>query len=292
MKKIQIKTVKPKEVHIKFNTVKISSEENLLYDKFFTIRGSIRYNGYTEMNQFVIDNIHSILSMAVNKNAKALQIITDPDFLISLDTLDPSPIRIREDINKFNCIYRSYIINPKKNVIYNPEVVSTLYKIAFKLNYQLICKLESLHIDQKDAIWLAVNRYSSTDERRNIRRMVRVMQHMPSHIMNEQMVIDIFSKTFNNQFMNLFITVMMDKFDSFDSEDEKYVYSTVSNALLDILNTMDFEDIKDIILEYQNELQISNLSGRFSLKSINSENYKNICNVIDYLESNGYKIKK
>ena len=104
------------------------------------------------------------------------------------------------------------------------------------------------------------------------------------------MVVDIFAKLFSDQFTNLFIATMTDRFDSFDDDNEKYVYSTVSNALLDILNTMDRHDIKSIIIDYENELRRSGVPGRFSLNSINSADYDVICNIIDELEFEGYDI--
>ena len=148
----------------------------------------------------------------------------------------------------------------------------------------------SIGLSESDALWIIVNRYSSTDKRRNIRRMVRTMQHIDPFIMTEQMVVNIFAKTFNDQFSNLFISVMTDRFDAFDSDDEKYVYSTVSNAILDILVTMDEDDIKDILMEYEDELRKSGVSGRFSLKSINSGDYGAICNAVEELESMGFVI--
>ena len=83
---------------------------------------------------------------------------------------------------------------------------------------------------------------------------------------------------------------MTDRFDSFESKEESYVYSTVSNAILDILNTMDEEEIKDILMEYEDELRKSGVTGRFSLKSINSGDYQVICEKIKELESMGFKI--
>ena len=83
---------------------------------------------------------------------------------------------------------------------------------------------------------------------------------------------------------------MTDRFDSFESKEESYVYSTVSNAILDILNTMDEEEIKDILMDYEYELRNSGVTGRFSLRSINSGDYRLICEKIDELESMGILI--
>lgn len=262
------------------------SQEEILYNSFIEIRGRIKQYGYGEMCNFVSTNITTLLSSAVDKKALPLKIITDREFLIAMDLA--SVALNREYTNRFNRVYRAYVKNPSKNVIYQSECADLLYKVALKLNRKMVDIITRLGLDEHDALWIIVNRNSSTDERRNIRRMVRAMQHVDPNIMTEQMVVDIFSKTFNDQFCNLFISVMTDRFDSFESKQESYVYSTVSNAMLDILNTMDEEEIKDILMEYEDELRKSGVTGRFSLRSINSGDYKAIWDQVTELESMGY----
>lgn len=266
----------------------LQSPEEILFNSFREIKLRIPRYGYAEMCNFVANNITTILSSAVDRKAKPLQIITDKEFLIAMDIANIS--LNREYTNRFNRVYRAYVINPSKNVIFNEESARLLYKIACKLNKKMVNILEGIGLPEGIATWIIVNRNSSTDERRNIRRMVRAMQHTDPDIMTEQMVVNIFAKTFNDQFCNLFISVMTDRFDSFENREESYVYSTVSNAILDILNTMDEEEIKDILMEYEDELRKSGVTGRFSLKSINSGDYQVICDKIKELESMGFKI--
>ena len=274
--------------NVKSRESSLLTPEDILYNTFLDIRRRIPQYGYGEMCKFVIDNIVTLLSSAVDRKAKPLLIITDKEFLIAMDIANVS--LNREYTNRFNRVYRSYVINPSKNVIYKLNCEELLYKIALKLNKKMVTILSGLGLAENTALWIVVNRNSSTDERRNIRRMVRAMQHIDPNVMTEQMVVNIFSKTFNDQFCNLFISVMTDRFDVFDSKEESYVYSTVSNAMLDILNTMDEEEIKDILMEYEDELRKSGVTGRFSLKSINSGDYKVICEKIKELESMGFKI--
>ena len=99
---------------------------------------------------------------------------------------------------------------------------------------------------------------------------------MDPDIMTEQMIVNVFSKTFSDQLTNLFISIMTDRFDAFDDDNEKYVYSAVSNAILDILNTMDIDEIKDIVFEYENELKRSGVKGRFSMLAISPGEYPEI----------------
>ena len=266
----------------------VADNESILYDAFHVLKNEISTTGYSEMIQYVTRNFSRILTLATSKKSKSLRIISDKDFLIALDL---SRVQFsRNDISKFNRIYRAYTINPEKNVIYSQESADIFYRIAFRINKKMVQIIMNLGIPEKDAIWLIVNRYSAFDERRNIKRMVRAIQHMDPKIVTEQMIVDIFSKTFNDQFENLFIAVMTDRFDSFDDKNEQYVYSTVSNAVLDILDTMDEDEIRDILINYENELSQSGTSGRFSLKTINSGDYPNICEIIKELYQMGINI--
>nr|DAV27459.1 MAG TPA: hypothetical protein [Caudoviricetes sp.] len=266
----------------------VADNESVLYDAFHVLKSEISTTGYSEMIQYVTRNFSKILTLATSKKSRSLRIISDKDFLIALDL---SRVQfLRNDISKFNRIYRAYIINPEKNVIYSQESADVFYRIAFRINKKMVQIVMNLGISEKDALWLIVNRYSAFDERRNIKRMVRAIQHMDPKIVTEQMIVDIFSKTFNDQFENLFIAVMTDRFDSFDDKNEQYVYSTVSNAVLDILDTMDEDEIRDILINYENELSQSGTSGRFSLKTINSGDYPNICEIIKELHRMGINI--
>ena len=266
----------------------VADNESILYDSFHVLKNEISTTGYSEMIQYVTRNFSRILTLATSKKSKSLRIISDKDFLIALDL---SRVQFsRNDISKFNRIYRAYTINPEKNVIYSQESADVFYRIAFRINKKMVQIIMNLGISEKDAIWLIVNRYSAFDERRNIKRMVRAIQHMDPKIVTEQMIVDIFSNTFNDQFENLFISVMTDRFDSFDDKNEQYVYSTVSNAVLDILDTMDEDEIRDILINYENELSQSGTSGRFSLKTINSGDYPNICEIIKELYQMGINI--
>lgn len=283
------------KTNVDFRPLIVKSSDNdenynpeAIYNRFAEIKGRIIYDGYDSMIEYIKHNIFNLLSSAIDKNVKALKTITDRDFIIALDL---SGITLnREYTNRFNRVYRAYVINPSTNVLYNEENACLLGKVALRMNMKMVNILMGIGLSENYALWIIVNRNSSTDERRNIRRMVRAMQHMDSEIMTEQMVINIFSKTFSDQLTNLFISIMTDRFDVFDDDNEKYVYSIVSNAILDILNTMDIDEIKDIIFDYDSELKRSGTRGRFPLLSISPGNYPSICKAIEEIESMGIKI--
>ena len=114
----------------------LMTPEEILYNSFLDIRRRIPQYGYAEMCDFVSNNIITLLSSAVDRKAKPLQIITDREFLIAMDMANIS--LNREYTNRFNRVYRAYVINPSKNVIYKPECAEILYKIALKLNKKMV----------------------------------------------------------------------------------------------------------------------------------------------------------
>ena len=159
-----------------------------------------------------------------------------------------------------------------------------MYKLALKMNKEAVNNIVTKDLVESNALWIVINRYSSTDERRNIRRAVRAMQHVDRNIMDEDMIIRIFSKLFKDQLTNLFCAVMTDRFDEFDDYNEQYVYSSVNIAILRILNTMDYDEIKDILILYGNELKESGTKGRFSLNTISPDDYRKIVDAKDEIE--------
>lgn len=253
-----------------------------IYQLFISIKNRISKYGYNEMCNFVINNITELLTSAVDKNPNSLKIITDRDFLIAFNMTNLN--LTKEYINRFNRVYRAYMINPAKNAIFSQECANLMYTIALKYNREVVNEIVTKDLVESNALWIVINRYSSTDERRNIRRAVRAMQHIDRNIMDENMITRIFTKLFKDQLTNLFCAVMTDRFDEFDDYNEQYVYSAVNIAILRILNTMDYDEIKDILMLYGNELKESGTLGRFSLNSISPDDYRKVVDAKDEVE--------
>lgn len=287
MVKFNIQTVDRNEDFRKNNANVILPTESNIYKQFYSIKEKIPTSGYNEMYKYAKDNLIYILKNAIDKNPNALSIIIDKDFLIGMNMCELGELN-RDNTIKYNRIFRAYVKNRDDEKIYSPEIENLMRDNAIKINNRLYMIFVGLGLPEQHAIWLAVNRYSSTEERRNVRRLTREMQHIDKSIMTEQMIVDIYSKTFSDQLTNLFCSVMTDKFTRFIDENEEYVYSTVSNALLDILEQMSYADIESILVSYIKELNASGISGRFYLNSINSMDWPRITRVIDKLDSMGY----
>ena len=270
----------------KKNTTIVPTDSSRIKE-FYRIKENISKFGNNEMCEYVRHNINNVLRLAIDKKPEALNIIIDKDFLEAMDMCD-----IELDIDymiKFNRICRSFIRNNTGNPNYPKEIPDLMMNNAYKINKILSRILEGLGLDKYVATWLAVNRYSSTEDRRNARRLTREIQHYPESIMTEQMIINIYSKTFNEQFTNLFCSVMTDRFETFLDNNEKFVYSTVNLALLDILEQMSYPDIEDILKAYIDEIHKFNIKGRFGLMTINSADYPRINNVLEKLDSLGFE---
>ena len=171
-----------------------------IYQLFISIKNRISKYGYNEMCNFVINNITELLTSAVDKNPNSLKIITDRDFLIAFNMTNLN--LTKEYINRFNRVYRAYMINPAKNAIFSQECANLMYTIALKYNREVVNEIVTKDLVESNALWIVINRYSSTDERRNIRRAVRAMQHIDRNIMDENMITRIFTKLFKDQLTN------------------------------------------------------------------------------------------
>ena len=223
------------------------SQDDSLYEKFISIKNAIPYQGYEAMCIFVKEYLPSLLTTAVEKHPKSLLMITDVDFLAAMDI---SAIKLDPDYCiRFNRLYRSYVINPGQNVIYNPAAAEIMYRIAYRQNREFICKLIGVGVPEQTAVWLAVNRYCSTDDQRNIRKMVRAIQHLDPEVMPKEFIKNIFDTTFGQQWnlYNLLKAIMTDRFDSFDDDNEELMYDRVTEAVLELIEETDIRMIRDII---------------------------------------------
>ena len=261
---------------------------NAIVKEFYSIKSRIGVSGYNEMSQFAANNITKILDLCIEKNADFLIIITDPVFLIGLDMIVDFELP-NDYLIKFNRLSRAYVCKTPTNALYCKKSVNLFYDISYTLNKRMVDILMSIGVPYDVALWLIINRYSSTDERKNIRRLTREMQHQSIVLMTPQMVVDIYSKTCSDSLTTLFCAVMTDRFESFLSEDEHDIYSIVSNSLLDILETMSYSDIEDILVVYIDELNRNRIKGRFYLNGINYADYPRINNVLEKLDSMGYE---
>lgn len=174
------------------------------------------------------------------------------------------------------------------------EIKKQYLNISRVINRIEISKLVSIGLDENTACNLALSRYSSANEKTNVKRLNFSMYHRDANIMNEQMIIWIYEKMFN-RISDLFYATMFEVYSPQEQDDfersfgESFleVYGTVGLSVLTILNNMTSENIRKVLLGYSEEWKSKNQPPvRFSLRSLSGD-YSRITRVVEYLDSIG-----
>lgn len=193
------------------------------------------------------------------------------------------------DIDRVLCnkIAYDYLTSSDMSKI-KPEFKSLFFNLSKRVNFSVIPRLLILGLDEETCAYLALSRYSHTEPMVYIRRLNHIITSHSDSVMNEQMIIDIYQVLVSG-FTQLFKYTMFDV----STEDElngigpgaSDIYSNISLAVVDILNSLTSNDIRKVLVEYSNEYNTSdNLDIRFSMRSIAAHDYWRILKVIDLLE--------
>jgi len=271
-------------------TLKVSNADTIIADFLFIINKPTE-DKHDDLCSYISKNIYNLLDYAtVAGEKRSLDILINPDFLNVLSTMvTTNVIDLVNDTYrlKMNRIYYDY--NKAKD--HNVFIMSKLYEIACHINKPSIQVLMGFGLNIEQACYIVCARYSTaTDIKINFKRVIRAIQTMPSHIMTEQTIVNIFSKICTSPVTDLFIAVMKDSFVDFYSQDEKYVYSTVSLAILDVVESMPMADIQKVLTSYAKAVPNFPTNPRFMLKSISVGDYPRINKMIDILEAQGIRI--
>lgn len=263
----------------------ISTDESIIMDFYSIINGPTADN---DTPNYIMSNIYKILDLGVvNKNSNALHLLINDKFLSTLvDLTRKEKIDFSSDIyrNKMNRICYDYTRMKDKNVF----IQNLLFSIVYNINKPKVQMLMGLELSKEQACLLVAARYSTaSDIRVNYKRLIRSIQSMNPELMTEQKIVDIFGKLCTEQARQLFIAIMLDRFESFYTDKEEYVYSTVSLAVLDVVESMPMDSIYIVIKAYLDAQTHSTKQPRFRLKSINVGDYPRINQTIDILESQG-----
>ena len=174
----------------------------------------------------------------------------------------------------------------------NPEQSIKQQYLALSkiINRPTINKLMTIGLDETISTNLALCRYSSINEKTNIKRLNFAMYHRDPNIMTDQMVIWIYEKLFD-RISDLFQATMFEVYSPQQQEDfgENFmeVYGTVGLAVLIILNNMTSENILKVLAGYAEEWEcMGKPQVRFSLHALSGD-YSRISRSVDYLSSIG-----
>lgn len=161
------------------------------------------------------------------------------------------------------------------------------------VNRDVILKLISIGLDENVSCNLALCRYSSPNEKTNVKRLNFAIYHRDPNVMNEQMVVWIYEKLFT-RISDLFQATMFETYTPQQQEDfgENFmeVYGTVGLVILIILNNMTSENIRKVLVGYNSEWEyLGRPATRFSLHAL-SEDYSRISRTVEYLSTIGIVI--
>lgn len=253
------------------------------------------YNGLNvigfDWKSYVDQYATRIISLAYSKDVRAISIVISMGFLKSLEEFisrNPS-ILDKETLIKWNKIVYDYDRLDGRT----EDIRETFINISSMIYQKQILKIKGFNNDfsKETCTMLMVYRESSKDDKIGIKRMTRYMQHSDPQLMTDQVIANIYCMTCGDCISNMFSAVMCDRFDHFYNTAENYIYSTINLVILDIIEQgLTSDDLFKVLSSYLIDINKKEITGRFSLKSINRADYPRINSVIDKLESMGYSI--
>lgn len=170
------------------------------------------------------------------------------------------------------------------------EIKQKYLNVSRVVNRIEINQLMSLGLDENTACNLALCRYSSPNDRINVKRLNFTLYHKDPNVMNEQMIVWIYEKLFD-RISPLFYGTMFEVYSPQEEQDfgENFmeIYGTVGLACLDILNNMPSDKIKKVLDGYIEDWEFRGRPMvRFSLRSLSAD-YSRITRVVESIISSG-----
>lgn len=231
------------------------------------------------------NEIYDNISVSINTLLSETTVKNERDLIRALFTSDKILLQINNVVSKTkftheNRVYLNKILYSmlKNNVMDSEYKRSLMMTVARSNNNDIVPKLCS-YVPDQIANTLAILRYSSFKEITNIQRVNDyLLGAIVPNDKAEQTIVNIYD-TLYQRVTYLFETVMLDNRDkSLLTENENEVYGLQSLAVLDIIEQMPINFIRDVLSKYYGDLGMiySNLNPRFSLQSIAQSDYPRI----------------
>lgn len=221
--------------------------------------------------------IGTLLSEKVVKNERDLirYLFTNDKILLQISNVVAKTQFTHENRVYLNKILYSIIKNKMMDSEYKNSLIMN---IARNNNNDIVPKLCS-YVPEQIACNIGILRYSSFKETTNIQRVNDyLLGVIVPNEKAEQTIVNIYDSLYQ-RVTYLFETVMLDNRDkSLLTENENEVYGLQSLAVLDIVEQMPIEFIKEVLDSYYGDLNMiySNMNPRFSLQSIAQSDYPRI----------------
>lgn len=173
----------------------------------------------------------------------------------------------------------------------DPVIRQIVFDMSKAVNRNEIQQLMAIGLDIDTASNLALCRHSSMNEVINIKRLNFVICSKDPDIMTEQMIVWIYEKLFDS-ISDLFNTTMLEPYyvptDEIDNGSEfMEIFSTISLAILTIVNNMTLQQIHQVISGYVTKWNDAKKPHvRVSLHSLSAD-FGRIQTIVENLESQG-----
>lgn len=248
----------------------------------------------SELFEFVKNNYKEIINTIFSNESKYIKLFLDRRFLTDLIAIlsnqNSIDFIIKSNICKIAFDYMSSTKMQKDEVVH-----SLIQQLAEVVNRDTIYNLTSF-IPKNIALYLTVAKYSTNNESINIQRMNYIIAQTGSSIFTEQAIINLyihFGKYSGMRMTDLLESHMFSVDPSNMPEEMEEMYSTISMAILDMINHMTSPEIRQLLLNYSNDF-VMKYNGdykviRFSLKSLSTD-YNRITAIVDMLSNEGYNI--
>lgn len=235
------------------------------------------------------NNLDIISKDIIDGDTAYAPLLTNPKFISSfIRAVNSVPIDYTLQI-ACNKITYDYFTSDNPD----PSIKQQYLSMSRIVNREAINKLISIGLDENTACNLALCRYSSANEKTNVKRLNFAIYPRDPNIMTEQMIVWIYEKLFT-RISDLFQATMFEVYNEQQQyefgEDFMENYGTVGLAILVILNNMTSENIKKVLIGYEAEWQYNDYPMvRFSLHALSAD-YSRISRVVEYLTSEGKRI--
>lgn len=239
------------------------------------------YNAFTTYFNDILDGIFD------DKDEFYIRLFTIARFVTiatsAMYNITPT-ITQRRRLNKL-AYYYLFLKGDRKS----QEISSLMINFSKVVNKDMTPRLCGYGLSEEVATMIALARYSSEKEIINTRRLNRVIMQQPMKIMTEQMIVNIYCALYTSA-LDLFEGVMYDivSYQTLN-ENGKEIYGTITLALLDIINELPMDLIKEVLRSFTTNQQMLHPDSRlrFNIESFCPEDYPRLDECIQWMKNNG-----
>lgn len=238
------------------------------------------YNAIAPSLSFILRNI-----MNGENNYEDTNYFINPRFLNTTINVVARNNPSINDIIAINTIVTQYLYS--KSIDVNiANIMKELIRVTNRDYIEKLACMTNMALD--DAINISMAFLSSGDGLKNILRANNLMIKLSDDMSTEQKYICIYESFTDDgliRMRDLFKSVMFDYGTlSINTEKESENFSTLINAILNMLNNQSYDTIRVVLIEYANEIAYTQRPIRLSIMSLSQQDYMRILQVVNNLK--------